>query len=47
MMTEGTKTRSSLKISEEVERLGAALSVSSSYGSTVIAPERIRFERQL
>ena len=35
MMTEGTKTRSSLKISEEVERLGAALSVSSSYGSTV------------
>jgi len=35
MMTEGTKTRSSLKISEDVERLGAALSVSSSYGSTV------------
>lgn len=35
MMTEGTKTRTSLKISEDVERLGAALSVSSSYGSTV------------
>jgi len=35
MMTEGTKTRPSLKISEDVERLGAALSVSSSYGSTV------------
>jgi zinc protease len=35
LMTEGTKTRSSLKISEEVERLGAALSVSSSFGSTV------------
>ena len=35
MMTEGTKTRSSLKIAEDVERLGAALSVSSSYGSTV------------
>ena len=35
MMTEGTRTRSSLQISQEVERLGAALSVSSSYGSTV------------
>jgi len=35
MMTEGTKSRSSLQISQEVERLGAALSVSSSYGSTV------------
>lgn len=35
MMTEGTKTRSSLQISQEVERLGAALGVSSSYGSTV------------
>jgi len=35
MMTEGTKTRSSLKIAEDVERLGAAVSVSSSYGSTV------------
>jgi len=32
MMTEGTKTRSSLKISEDVERLGAALAVSSSLG---------------
>jgi predicted Zn-dependent peptidase len=32
MMTEGTKTRPSLKISEDVERLGAALSVSSSKG---------------
>jgi len=35
MMTEGTRTRSSLKVSEDIERLGAALSVSSSYGSTV------------
>jgi predicted Zn-dependent peptidase len=35
MMTEGTKTRTSLQISQEVERLGAALAVSSSYGSTV------------
>jgi predicted Zn-dependent peptidase len=35
MMTEGTKTRSSLQISQEVERLGAALSVSSTYGSSV------------
>jgi predicted Zn-dependent peptidase len=35
MMTEGTKSRSSLQISQEVERLGAAVSVSSSYGSTV------------
>jgi len=34
MMTEGTRTRSSLQISQEVERLGAALSVSSAYGST-------------
>jgi len=35
MMTEGTKTRDSLRISQDVERLGAELSVSSSYGSTV------------
>ncbi len=35
MMTEGTKTRTSLQISQEVERLGASISVSSSYGSTV------------
>ena len=34
MMTEGTKTRTSLQISQEVERLGAALSVSTAYGST-------------
>lgn len=35
MMTEGTKTRTSLQIAQEVERLGASVSVASSFGSTV------------
>jgi predicted Zn-dependent peptidase len=35
MMTEGTTSRTSLQIAEAVESLGADLSVSSSYGSSV------------
>lgn len=34
MMREGTKTRTSKQIAEEVDRLGATLSVSSSFGSS-------------
>jgi predicted Zn-dependent peptidase len=37
MMDEGTTTRTSLQIAEAVERLGASLSVSSGYGSSVFA----------
>jgi zinc protease len=37
MLREGTKTRTSRQIAEEVERLGASLSASSGYGSAAAA----------
>ena len=35
MLREGTKTKTSLQIAEEIARLGAAISASSGYGSSV------------